>query len=128
MVWIIFHLLTKSSKDLLSQDSIHPMQEEVAKEMIKKISKSQADTFQKTFKYFDVFTIVPFFKSLGRTPSFHLLSFLIHFYFFSGKQTVNRWRSFIESKENFLNDIQRDTASSQVQCSWSRSFLAPQGL
>ena len=47
------------------------MQEEVAKEMIKKISKSQADTFQKIFKYFDVFTIVPFFKSLGRKPSFH---------------------------------------------------------
>ena len=81
MVWIIFHLLTKSSKDLLSQDSIHPMQEEVAKEMIKKISKGQADIFQKTFKYFDVFTIVPFFKSLGRTPSFNVLSFLIHFYF-----------------------------------------------
>ena len=57
------------------------MQEEVAKEMIKKISKSQADIFQKTFKYFDVFTIVPFFKSLGRTPSFNVLSFLIHFYF-----------------------------------------------
>ena len=94
------------------------MQEEVAKEMIKKISKSQADTFQKTFKYFDVFTIVPFFKSLGRTLSFHFLSFLDKFPFFSGKQTVNRLRSFIESKENFLNDIQRDTASSQVQYPW----------
>ena len=34
------------------------MQEEVAMEMIKKISKSQADTFQKIFKYFDVRSIL----------------------------------------------------------------------
>ena len=41
------------------------MQEQVAKEMMKKITKSQAEAFQ-NIKYFDVFTIVPFFKSLGK--------------------------------------------------------------
>ena len=35
---------------------------------------------------------------------------------------MNRLRSFIESKENFLNDIQQDTASSQVQYPCPRSF------
>ena len=49
----------------LFQESIHPMQEQVAKEMMKKITKSQAEAFQ-NIKYFDVFTIVPFFKSLGK--------------------------------------------------------------
>ena len=50
---------------ILFQGSIHPMQEQVAKEMMKKITKSQAEAFQ-NIKYFDVFTIVPFFKSLGK--------------------------------------------------------------
>ena len=42
------------------------MQEQVAKEMMKKITKSQAEAFE-NIKYFDVFTIVPFFKSLGKS-------------------------------------------------------------
>ena len=47
------------------------MQEHVAKEMMKKITKSQAELFKSAhFKYFDVFTIVPFFKSLGKRYPF----------------------------------------------------------
>ena len=39
--------------------------------MSKKITKSQAESFKSGhFKYFDVFTIVPFFKSLGKRYPF----------------------------------------------------------
>ena len=40
---------------------------------------------------------------------------ITHCFFLTGRQTVNRLRSFIESKPNFLNDIQPDTATSQVR-------------
>ena len=91
------------------------MQEKVAKEMMRKISKSQADIFKKTFKYFDVFTVVPAFKSLGKGPFFDRSADNYLLFFLTGRQTVNRLRSFIESKPNFLNDIQPDTATSQVR-------------
>lgn len=46
------------------QGVVHPKQIDVAKELIERIKRSQPDVFE-GIKYFDFFTIVPYFKSLG---------------------------------------------------------------
>ena len=48
------------------QGVVHPKQIDVAKELIERIKRSQPDVFE-GIKYFDFFTIVPYFKSLGES-------------------------------------------------------------
>ena len=50
------------------QGVVHPKQIDVAKELIERIKRSQPDVFE-GIKYFDFFTIVPYFKSLGKRGS-----------------------------------------------------------
>ena len=50
------------------QGVVHPKQIDVAKELIERIKRSQPDVFE-GIKYFDFFTIVPYFKSLGERGS-----------------------------------------------------------
>ena len=50
--------------DSFYQDKVHPKQEKVAEELLKKIKTSQPHLLQ-GMKYFDFFTIVPSFRSLG---------------------------------------------------------------
>ena len=46
------------------QDIIHPKQQIIADKLLKKIQESQPDVFD-GIQFFDLFMIVPYFKSLG---------------------------------------------------------------
>ena len=99
------------------------MQEKVAKDMMKQIKKSQPELFKNAnFKYFDVFAIVPSFISLGEIYAHKNICVMEYkskksscHSDFTGRQTVNRLKSFIDSKPGFLNDLQPDLASSKVE-------------
>ena len=41
------------------------MQEKVAEMLLQRIRKSQPELLKKKFKFFDFYTIIPYFKSLG---------------------------------------------------------------
>ena len=41
------------------------MQEKVAEMLLQRIRKSQPELLKNKFKYFDFYTIIPYFKSLG---------------------------------------------------------------
>ena len=43
------------------------MQEKVAETLLHRIRKSQPELLKNKFKYFDFYTIIPYFKSLGTT-------------------------------------------------------------
>jgi hypothetical protein len=54
----------KEKTGIQPQPQIHPKQKTIAQELLKMIQKSQPEIGK--FKYFDFFTIVPMFKSLGK--------------------------------------------------------------
>ena len=99
------------------QDKIHPTQEKIAEELFKKIRDSFKDRphLLKNMKYFDFFAIVPKFRSLGKL-SIGFYTTLLN-YFHLGRQTIERFKSFIESNklEKFLQDIQPDISCSKVE-------------
>ena len=45
------------------------MQEKVAEMLLQRIRKSQPELLKNKFKYFDFYTIIPYFKSLGTIRS-----------------------------------------------------------
>ena len=49
------------------------MQEKVAEILLQRIRKSQPDLLKHKFKYFDFYTIIPYFKSLGTFIKFRCL-------------------------------------------------------
>ena len=95
----------------------------IADKLLKKIQDSQPNVFD-GIKFFDLFMIVPYFKSLGKTVSLLLLFFVkSHWHAVNccclGKQTVDRLKSFIHKRsqenEGFLQGIQPDLSSSRVE-------------
>ena len=62
----------------MSQDKVHPKQEKVAVELLKKIQNNQPHLFDKGMRYFDFFAIVPLFRSLGTFSTKYLLFYLIY--------------------------------------------------
>ena len=54
------------------------MQEKVAEMLLQRIRRSQPDLLKNKFKYFDFYTIIPHFKSLGTIRSLKYLIKSIH--------------------------------------------------
>ena len=97
---------------------MHPTQEKMGKLLFDMIKKDRLHLL-KDIKYFDFYVISPQFRNLGELKG--SLLFFIDYHFsrniFPGLQTVERLKSFIESNKSteFLNDIQPDISSSQVE-------------